>query len=72
MGISTGGLVTLPLSVVDALGRQASLAVALRIVEPPPTPAPEEEGCGCTSHRSNPAGSWAWALLFFGLFFRRR
>lgn len=73
MGISTGGVVTLPLSVVDALGRQASLAVALRVVEAPPAPSDADDGgCGCTTHRRSGAGSWAWALLALGLCFRRR
>lgn len=73
MGISTGGVVTVPLSVVDALGRQASLAVALRIVEAPPeAPAPDDGGCGCTTHPSSATGSWAFALLALGLCFRRR
>lgn len=50
MGVTTGGVISFPLEVTDALGRRATLAVALRVIEPPVEPTPTEEGgCGCTA-----------------------
>lgn len=77
MGVTTGGISTFRVTVTDALGRRADLAVALRVVEPvvaAPTPT-DDGGCSC---RSGPAedqpraGASLWGVLFFLSLARRR
>ena len=76
MGVTTGGIATFRLSVIDALGRRAELPVALRVMEPEsaPTVVSDDGGCSCRTEESRRglSTSWLWALAIFGPSLRRR
>lgn len=65
LGTNTGGVVSFLVKLVDAEGRHAEQAIALRVIEAPAAGGGEDEGgCGCSAAASNAERSiWLMPLL---------